>query len=287
MSLQKLAVDDSGSGALEAPLDTLYERRGLPQFDLPASLAASYGGGLGFGTPCLFANFVASVDGVVALPAAGESGRIISGGSEADRFVMGLLRACADAVIVGAGTFRKAPGHLWDADAIYPAAARLFAETRSRLGLRPRPTLILVTGSGTLDTTQPAVRDAIIVTTPAGEARLTRVPSTTRVLVLGSSTIPLGGLLARLRAEGLRVLLTEGGPSLVAGFVAEKLLDELLVTVSPSLFGRFANDRRKSLAEGIDLSGTSLELLTVRRHGSHMFLRYALGDGAAGPQAPA
>jgi riboflavin biosynthesis pyrimidine reductase len=223
---------------------------------------------------------------VVALPAAGESGRIISGGNEADRFVMGLLRACADAVIVGAGTFRKAPGHMWDADAIYPAAARLFAETRSRLGLRPRPTLVVVTGSGTVDTTQPAVRDAIIVTTPAGAAMLARVPSTTRVLVLGSSTIPLGGLLARLHAEGLHVLLTEGGPSLVAGFVAEKLLDELFVTVSPALFGRFANDRRKSLAEGIDLSGTPLELLTVRRHGSHVFLRYALGDNADGREHP-
>ncbi len=278
MPRRKGFLDESGAGALETSLDALYERRGLPQFELSALLAAAYGGGLGFGSPRLFANFVGSVDGVVALPAAGESGQIVSRGSEADRFVMGLLRACADAVIVGAGTFRKAPGHLWHAEAIYPAAAKLFAETRSRLGLRPRPPLVLVTGSGALDTTQPAVRDAIIVTTPAGKARLARVPSTTRVLVLGSSTIPLGGLLARLHAEGLRVLLTEGGPSLVAGLVAEKLLDELFVTVSPSLFGRFADDRRKSLAEGVDLSGTPLELLTVRRDGSHLFLRYALGE---------
>src|SRR5205814_8393664 len=51
------------------------------------------------------ANFVESLDGVVALPEArGESGGVVSGGSEADRFIMGLLRACADAVLIGAGT---------------------------------------------------------------------------------------------------------------------------------------------------------------------------------------
>jgi hypothetical protein len=107
------------------PLRVLFEQAGLPRYDLPEPLRAAYGGDLGFANPRLFANFVASVDGVVALPEGGESGHWISQGNEADRFVMGLLRACADAVIVGAGTLRKTPRALWHADAIYPEAAPL------------------------------------------------------------------------------------------------------------------------------------------------------------------
>jgi riboflavin biosynthesis pyrimidine reductase len=232
---------------------------------------------LGFSRPRLFANFVSSADGVVALPAGGESGHIISGDSEADRFVMGLLRTCADAVVIGAGTFRSAPGHLWHPDAIYPDGAGSFEETRSRLGLRRHPLLVLVTGSGLIDTTQPALREAFVVTTPAGEGRLRqRVPSTARILVRDSDKLRFAEVIPLLHAEGLRLLLTEGGPSLVARLVAEAVLDELFVTSSPVLFGRYPNDHRKSLIDGLDLGGIPLELLSVRRHRSHLFHRYAL-----------
>jgi hypothetical protein len=58
--------------------------------------------------PTIVANFVSTIDGAVALgpgePNAG--GGEISGFSEADRFMMSLLRALADVVIVGAGTVR-------------------------------------------------------------------------------------------------------------------------------------------------------------------------------------
>jgi hypothetical protein len=67
--------------ALETePLELLFERSGLPHFGLPPSLSAIYGGDLGFSTPRLFANFVSSIDGVVALPTGGESGHVVSGG---------------------------------------------------------------------------------------------------------------------------------------------------------------------------------------------------------------
>jgi hypothetical protein len=92
------------------PLDVLFEKSGLPSYDLPADLERLYGGGLGFEAPRLYANFVSSLDGVVALEGEKHSSQMISGQSEADRFVMGLLRACADAVLIGAGTLRAAPG---------------------------------------------------------------------------------------------------------------------------------------------------------------------------------
>src|SRR2546421_8891006 len=129
---------------------------GLP---LPPALASAYGGVLSLPGDCLVTNFVESVDGVVAFPdAGGESGGIVSGGSEADRFLMGLLRACAGAVLIGAGTLRAAPRDLWFPESIYPPAAALYAELRRALGLPERPVLYAVTGSGKVDRGHPALR---------------------------------------------------------------------------------------------------------------------------------
>ncbi|MEO8905832.1 MAG: dihydrofolate reductase family protein [Polyangiaceae bacterium] len=259
------------------PLELLFERTGVAHFELPPALLESYGGGLGLPQQCVFANFVTSLDGIVALPGATESGQIISGRNAADRFVMGLLRACADAVLLGAGTFRKSAGHLWQADRIYPGAAAEFAQLRGALGLKPTPVLVLVTGSGNIDMNQPAAQQAWIITTPKGEAALRgRVPPGARVTVLASERIRCAEVLTLLRAEGVQRVLTEGGPSLFTELVRDRLVDELFLTSSPALFGRFPGDERKSLAEGLDLSGAKLELASARRHGSHLFLRYAL-----------
>ena len=61
-----------------------------------------------------------------------------------------------------------------------------------------------------------------------------------------------------------------------AELLAENLVDELFLTISPRLFGRGVSDVRRGLVEGVDLAGKPLELSSVRRHGSHLFLRYAL-----------
>ncbi len=86
-------------GPVEGPgglrLELLYEVPGLPAYALPEALARAYGGTLGFPEHRLFGNFVASIDGVVALHREDRSpGSTIGGDSEADRVVMGLLRAC-------------------------------------------------------------------------------------------------------------------------------------------------------------------------------------------------
>jgi riboflavin biosynthesis pyrimidine reductase len=261
-------------GVLAESLELLFERPELAVIDIPEALRAAYGGPFGLPADCIYANFVASVDGVVALQTEEESGHIISGGNEADRFVMGLLRASADVVLLGAGTFRKAAGHLWHAEAIYPPAAPQFAELRRRLGLRPHPPLVVVSATGELDPAQPALRDAVIVTTAAGEARLKgRVPPTTR---FRSGAIRLGDVIDFLRAEGHARILTEGGPTLASELAAEGLLDELFLTRAPSLFGRFAADGRKALIDGVDLAGRAADLLGVRQSGSYLFLRYRL-----------
>src|SRR5438094_822493 len=83
---------------------------------------------------------------------------------------------------------------------------------------------------------------ANFVTTPAGEARLKgRVPPTTR---FESGPIRLPEVIERLRAQGHRRILTEGGPTLASELAAAELLDELFLTRSPTLFGRLTADGR-------------------------------------------
>jgi riboflavin biosynthesis pyrimidine reductase len=49
--------------------------------------------------------------------------------------------------------------------------------------------------------------------------------------------VDLSTALSALRDDGVEVLLCEGGPSLLGQLHARDLLDELFVTVSPSLVG--------------------------------------------------
>jgi riboflavin biosynthesis pyrimidine reductase len=234
-------------------LEVLFESAtaGLP---LPPALSGAYGRVLAMPADCVVANFVESVDGVVAFPdAGGESGGVVSGASEADRFLMGLLRACADAVLIGAGTMRVAKNDLWFPESIFPAAAALFAQTRRALGLRERPTLYVVSGSGRIDPAHPALREGAVVLRGKLEPQ---------------------EILAALRRDGRRRILCEGGPGLFAELVAARLVDEIFLTLSPRLFGRWPGDGRKALTELRDLAGAPLQLLSLRRHGSHLFLRY-------------
>jgi hypothetical protein len=74
--------------------------------------------------PHVFSNFVTTLHGVVSLRMRGHAnGRDISGCNDQDRVVMGLLRAVADVVIVGAGTLVADRQHVWTPETIYPALA--------------------------------------------------------------------------------------------------------------------------------------------------------------------
>src|SRR5438270_11672839 len=115
-------------------LEVLVDEAAGPRVPLPPGLEQLYGGELKMAAERVYANFVSSVDGVVALADRTiSSGPALSGRSEADRFVMGLLRAVAGAVLIGGGTLRDDPGHLWTADYSFPAASSEFAIRRSAL----------------------------------------------------------------------------------------------------------------------------------------------------------
>jgi riboflavin biosynthesis pyrimidine reductase len=263
-------------------LELLYEAAGLPAFDLPDELHERYGGPIGFDEPRVYANFVGSLDGVVAAPPLVQSAKLISGDSDSDRFVMGLLRSCADAILIGSGTLQASPRSLWTPGGPYPAAADAFAALRRRRGRPESPALVVLTASGLIDAAHPALeRGALVLTTDGGATRLGRVPGRSEVVSLGAGpTVDVLAALDLLRERGHRLVLAEAGPHVFGSLVAAGLIDELFLTVSPLLAGRAEALTRLGLVEGADLladAGTAARLLGVRRDGGHLFLRYALG----------
>src|SRR5689334_8502291 len=161
---------------------TLFERAPQSAAAFPAELAALYDGGLTLAPPAerplVIVNFVSTIDGVVsyALPEHAGGGEI-SGFNQTDTFVMGLLRAHADAVLSGAGSLNIDVGHVRTPGYIYPQAARLYAELRQRLGkARPEPLTVVVSASGHVNLSEanfhtPGV-ETLIITTDAGAERL-------------------------------------------------------------------------------------------------------------------
>lgn len=262
------------------PLEVLYEAADQPAFDLPPALQELYGGRLGFDEPRVYANFVSTLDGVVAIPSLVQSNKLISAGSEGDRFVMGLLRALADVVLIGAGTLTGSPRGSWTPERAYPPAAAAFAELRRRLGRSKTPELAILSGGGSIAPTHPALNaDALVLTSEPGAARLQRrLPETSSILTLGTeTTIDPRRAVEALYERGHRLILSEAGPHGFGALVAAGLVDELFLTLSPLLAGA-EHTSRSALVEGVDLLPLHVEgrLLGLRRQGSHLFARYEL-----------
>jgi riboflavin biosynthesis pyrimidine reductase len=263
------------------PLYRLFEAPDLPPGSLPPQLAELYDGGLAIPDGRTYANFVSSIDGIVALEGGtAPSGGIISGRNEADRLVMGLLRAFAEAVLVGAGTVRAEGGKaLWTPDYIYPAAAKAFADLRRALKREKVPRLVIVTGSGDLNPSERALEvGALVLTTTASAKRLRAVlpPATEVRAISAADPIDVDDIFKALHADGYRTVLSEGGPQLFGQLVRNGRVDELFLTVSPVLEGQSA--QAFGLIRGVEFGRAPKRsrLLSVRRHESHLFLRYEL-----------
>ena len=279
------------------PIVTLYEREVAPAATLPDELAAIYGGGLRVpeghpdGRPYVIVNFVETLDGVVSYELPGESGGgPVSGESKGDHAVMGILRAVADAVIFGAGSLREDNGHVHTPAFVFPALADAYAALRQQLGrAAPQPMSVVVSASGEIDLAEPTFHTpdlrALIVTTADGAARLAHenLPATTEVRAVAADErggVQAAALLALLASDyGVRVALHEGGPHVLAPFLRAGLIDELFLTLSPSLAGHADGIPRLALIEGLAYAPKEAPwstLLSAKLAGSHLLLRYRL-----------
>jgi riboflavin biosynthesis pyrimidine reductase len=273
-----------------APLQDLFDATTGEELPLPCALASLYGPlriPRHVARPHVIGNFVASLDGVVSLGVPGKAGGgEISGFNPHDRMVMGVLRAAADAVVIGAGTLRaSSANHVWTADYIYPQLADAYLELRTALG-KPEPPLNVVVTGGDIDLERSLFRSgavpSLIVTTAAGARRLAdrdvppsaRVESVTEDAPLSAQAV----LDAVGRARNSDLVLIEAGPRLMSDFFAERLLDELFLTLAPQVAGRDGGMERPGFVSGKVFApehpiwGT---LAGLKRGGDHLFLRYA------------
>jgi len=259
-------------------VQALYESPKLASDELTDTLRALYDGGLGFARPRVVTNFVTSVDGVAAIRSRASSPSLISRSSPADRFVMGLLRAFASAVLIGAGTLRDEPRHRWTPGHVFPQCDPDFKKLRQKLGLSPEPKLVVLTASGSLDPSLPSLKGALIVTNRTTKPRLEQtLPASEVAAFSDDGRLDLSNVLAGLRERGHELVLCEGGPLLMGELVKEQLVDELFLTISPLLLGRLSLLERPALMAGVELpadASARLELLSVRRSDSHLLLRY-------------
>jgi len=175
-------------------------------------------------------NFVASADG-----AAYVEGRSEGLSSPGDKQVFGILRVLSDVVLVGAGTARV--------EEYKPARARpsLAALREGRPAAAP---IALVTRTLGLNLASPLFTEAppdartIVITCAASDDELrAQTAKVADVIVAGEEIVDLAAARAALAERGLRRVLCEGGPHLFGDLAAAGLVDELCLSLSPSLAG--------------------------------------------------
>ncbi|MFC9815583.1 pyrimidine reductase family protein [Streptomyces virginiae] len=178
----------------------------------------------------LRANMVSTLDG-----AAQHDGRSQPISGETDMRIFGTLRALADVVLVGAETVRQ--------EGYRPARARdAFAARREAAGQGPAPAIAVITASLDLDFslplfTSPLVPTLVLTGAAAPSDRVAEaVRAGAEVVVAGEgAAVDAARAVRELADRGLRRQLTEGGPRLLGQFVAADVLDELCLTISPTL----------------------------------------------------
>lgn len=199
--------------------------------------------------PWVLANMVAGVDGSVAI-----DGRTKEMSSEADRALFHHLRTIADVILVGASTVRD----------------EHYGPHRPKDGSDPNP-IAVVTNSLRLDLASPffteAVARPIIITSeraPADDVARAREVADVRVL-------PGERVDVRLAVDGLGgIVLTEGGPTLLAELLLRDCLDELCLTIAPIAGG----DPGRIVADSLSGHLVRFALGSVVEGDGDVFLRY-------------
>jgi riboflavin-specific deaminase-like protein len=216
------------------------------------------------GRPWVAIGMVSSVDGGAAVDGATESL-----GGAADRVAFRRLRDAADAILVGAGTVR---------DEHYgpPIATEGRRRDRVARGLSEVPRLVIVSGRLALDAghrvfSRPDLRPLVATSGSTPESDVRRLQSVADVIRVGERGVDVAELVASLPSFGLGRILCEGGPTLNAALLEADLVDEVFLTLTPSLLGgvapRIVGDRGRHPPR-------DLELVEAHEHDGELLLRY-------------
>ncbi len=180
--------------------------------------------------PWVYTNMIASADGGTAV--AGLSGEL---GGPGDKAMFAALRSVADVILVGAATVRE--------EQYRPSNPRASTvEARLARGQTARPAIAVVTRSLDLDLdlplfSDPDYRPLILTADSSPASRRAELAAIAEVIVAGKDGVDLSTALSELHARGASTVLSEGGPSLNGQLIADGLIDEWNLSVSPTLLG--------------------------------------------------
>jgi len=293
------AIGREGSAAVVAPVGPgspfacLVDEASDEGAALPAEFQEIYRSAwplpTGLDRPYVYSNFVVARDGRVSFSEPGRmSGAYVAHFSIHDRWLMALLRARADAVLMGDNTLRIEPDHVWTAEFLVPEDADAFSSLRRAEGRRPMPLQVFLSLDGRIsgDVAILHVPDAhvVIATTRDGAARaraLGTVEANVEVVAFEGERVSTADLVRWLAAtHDVTTIVCEGGPRAYASVVADGCLDDEFVTLSPIMIGASPEATRPSLVEGVAWSADRhpcCRLLTVHRVGDYLYLRSRYG----------
>jgi riboflavin biosynthesis pyrimidine reductase len=199
--------------------------------------------------PWVFANMVAGVDGSVAI-----EGRTKEMSSDDDRSLFHHLRTLADVILVGATTVRD----------------EHYGPHRPKDGSVPKP-IAVVTGRLALDLGSPFFVEAearpIILTSEAAPTdALERARAVADVRVFPGARVDLRAAVDSLGG----LVLTEGGPTLLAELMLQDRLDELCLTIAPVAGG----DPGRIVSDALSGHIVRFDLASVIQGSTDVFLRY-------------
>lgn len=215
----------------------------------------------------VFSNSAMTVDGKLATAAYDH----LDFSSREDRRYMSVLRAQADAVLVGGRTFRNWPRPLVErlsalgpGDAPPDRAGPMINAVLTRRGV--------VGESPAPRWPDPRVK-LLVFGPPELDARAHREAFGAEVCARGEPDV--GWVLDELQARGCRSVLVEGGGELIAAVLAAGRLCELFVTVAPVLLG---GREAPTLVDGPGFSApVDLRLQGLREVDGEVFLHYVVG----------
>ena len=241
-----------------------------------------------------------SLDGITSLLGEYASGGQISQSAD-DRWLMDLLRAHADGLLMGMNTLReeqRARGPE-SRGIVFRVADHKLRELRTRLG-KGRERNIFITRGMDLDLARHKVFDgdvvdAVVLTSPAAAERLSAQGSHPHVAIVAAGegqTLDLPTAIRKLRQDlGIQYLLCEGGPTLYGNLARADLIDEKFMTVAPIETGQAVPPEQERLGQEQTISAllrptvfggsgftrehvTRWRWMSCRKAGDHQFNRY-------------
>ena len=200
--------------------------------------------------PYVVLKYAQTVDGRIATRQG--DAKWISG--EPERRISHALRAACDAVLVGVGTAISDDPQL--TVRMVPGSSPVRVVLDSTLRLTP-PARVLDDEAGTI----------VVTTERSSETRRRALRArgiSVHVVERGPRGVELPAALAALRRLGVRSLLVEGGARVITSFLAEKLVDRLVIGIAPTIIGagvEAVGDLGVArVAEGLRLTNRSVHL---------------------------